>query len=54
MRSAGRPYAWVEIKIVEPGGDTERATGEVLTRSPQNTPGHWNRPEETARLPGPC
>ncbi|MEO3828387.1 AMP-binding protein [Actinomadura sp. B10D3] len=53
MRSAGRPYTWVEIKIVEPGGDAERATGEVgevLTRSPQNTPGYWKRPEETERL----
>ncbi|MBO2462780.1 long-chain-fatty-acid--CoA ligase [Actinomadura violacea] len=53
MRSAGRPYAWVEVKIVEPGGDAERApgeVGEVLVRSSQNTPGYWNRPEETARL----
>lgn len=53
MRSAGRPYDWVEIKVVEPGGGAERApgeVGEVLTRSPQNTPGYWNRPEETDRL----
>ncbi len=53
MRSAGRPYDWVEVKIVEPGGTAERAAGEVgevLTRSPQNTPGYWNRPEETGLL----
>jgi long-chain acyl-CoA synthetase len=53
MRSAGRPYAWVEVKIVEPGEGAERApgeVGEVLVRSTQNTPGYWNRPEETARL----
>ncbi|WP_431521517.1 AMP-binding protein [Actinomadura madurae] len=55
MRSAGRPYAWVEIKIVEPGGDAERATGEVgevLTRSPQNTPGYWNGPGGDGAAPG--
>ncbi|MEU8804121.1 long-chain-fatty-acid--CoA ligase [Spirillospora sp. NPDC048819] len=53
MRSAGRPYDWVEVKIVEPGGDAERPAGEVgevLTRSTQNTPGYWNRPAETDRL----
>lgn len=53
MRSAGRPYDWVELKIVEPGGHAERPVGEVgevLVRSVQNTPGYWNRPEETAQL----
>ncbi|MGI8331241.1 long-chain-fatty-acid--CoA ligase [Actinomadura scrupuli] len=53
MRSAGRPYDWVEIKIVDPAGDEELPAGEVgevWVRSAQNTPGYWNRPEETAAL----
>ena len=53
MRSAGRPYDWVELKIVDPATGTERApgeTGELLVRSSQNTVGYWNRPEETAAL----
>ncbi|WP_329520300.1 long-chain-fatty-acid--CoA ligase [Spirillospora sp. NBC_01491] len=55
MRSAGRPYAWVELKIADPAGEGERAPGEVgelLVRSSQNTTGYWNRPDETARLLG--
>ena len=52
LRSAGRPYPWVELRIVEP--DTERdcprgAVGELWTRSVQNMKGYWNKPEETAR-----
>ncbi|MBW8486137.1 long-chain-fatty-acid--CoA ligase [Actinomadura sp. PM05-2] len=53
MRSAGRPYAWVEVRIADPAGEGEvpaGEVGEVLVRSPQNTPGYWNRPAETARL----
>jgi long-chain acyl-CoA synthetase len=52
LRSAGRPYPWVELRIVDP--DTERdcprgAVGELWTRSVQNMKGYWNKPEETAR-----
>jgi acyl-CoA synthetase (AMP-forming)/AMP-acid ligase II len=53
IRSAGRPYEWVEIRIVDPvtGADQPAGqVGEVWTRSPQNTTGYWNRPEETAKL----
>ncbi|MEW2357046.1 long-chain-fatty-acid--CoA ligase [Spirillospora sp. NPDC029432] len=53
MRSAGRPYDWVEIRIADPATGAERApgeTGEVLIRSSQTTPGYWKRPAETERL----
>jgi long-chain acyl-CoA synthetase len=39
LRSAGRPFPWVELKIVD---------GEVWLRAPNVTPGYFNRPEETA------
>jgi acyl-CoA synthetase (AMP-forming)/AMP-acid ligase II len=51
MRSAGRPYPWVELKTVEPATGKDRAPGEVgeiWTRSPQNSPGYWNKPADTA------
>ena len=53
MRSAGRPYEWVEIRIADPAGEAELPpgeVGEVWIRSPQNTRGYWNRPAETERL----
>jgi long-chain acyl-CoA synthetase len=49
LRSAGKPFPWVELRIVDPDGRT-CATGEVgelWTRSPQNMLGYWNKPEET-------
>ncbi len=52
LRSAGKPFPWVEMRIVEPSTceDLPRGTvGEVWTRSVQNFKGYWNRPEETAR-----
>lgn len=51
MRSAGRPYPWVELRIVDPTTGREQPTGqtgEVWTRSPQNMIGYWGKPEETA------
>ncbi|GAB3661028.1 fatty acid--CoA ligase [Actinocorallia lasiicapitis] len=56
MRSAGRPYPWVELRIVDPAtGESLAAgeTGEVWVRSHQNTSGYWNRPAETERLVTP-
>ncbi|MFC6882407.1 MULTISPECIES: long-chain-fatty-acid--CoA ligase [Actinomadura] len=53
MRSAGRPYDWVEVRIADPAGEGDRGpgeVGEVLVRSAQNTPGYWARPAETAAL----
>jgi long-chain acyl-CoA synthetase len=52
LRSAGKPYPWVEIRIVDPTTGRDRATGEVgelWTRSVQNFKGYWNRPDETAQ-----
>ena len=42
LGTAGRPVPGVEIKIA--------ADGEILTRSPLNTPGYLNLPERTAEL----
>ncbi|MEJ7582515.1 MAG: long-chain-fatty-acid--CoA ligase [Acidimicrobiales bacterium] len=44
LRSCGRPYPWVEIRLVDP--DTtidveEGSVGELWTRSPQNMKGYW-------------
>ncbi len=53
LRSAGRPYPWVEMKAVDPatGADCGPGdVGEIWTRSRQNSPGYWHRPEETARV----
>lgn len=53
LRSAGRPFPWVELAIREPGtGRTLPAgeSGEVWTRSAQNTPGYAGQPAATAAL----
>jgi long-chain acyl-CoA synthetase len=52
LRSAGRAFPWVELRIVEPSTGADRApgeVGEVWTRSVQNFKGYWARPDETAR-----
>ncbi|MBM3218884.1 MAG: long-chain-fatty-acid--CoA ligase [Candidatus Rokubacteria bacterium] len=52
LRSAGKPFPWVELRIVDPVTDAECAPGtigELWTRSPQSFKGYWARPEETAR-----
>ncbi len=52
LRSAGRAFPWVELRIVdlENGSDCPiGAVGEVWTRSRQNMLGYWNNPEETAK-----
>ncbi len=52
LRSAGRPYPWVEMKIVDLDSEAQCASGavgEVWTRSQQNMLGYWNKPEETAK-----
>jgi acyl-CoA synthetase (AMP-forming)/AMP-acid ligase II len=51
LRSAGKPYPWVELKIANPedGGELPRGgVGELWTRSVQNMKGYWNKPEATA------
>ncbi|MCS5680412.1 MAG: long-chain-fatty-acid--CoA ligase [Acidimicrobiales bacterium] len=56
LRSAGKPIASVEVKIVD--ADTgaslpDGEVGEVWIRSLQNMKGYWNMPEETAAsMPG--
>ena len=50
LRSCGKPYPWVELRIVDDGGrDVPVGTvGEVWTRSAQNMLGYWNNPDATA------
>ena len=50
LRSAGKPYDWVELKIVDPATGDALPTGEVgelLVRTDAVTPGYWHKPEET-------
>jgi acyl-CoA synthetase (AMP-forming)/AMP-acid ligase II len=51
LRTAGKPYDWVELRTVDV--ETKQQTppgvmGELWVRSPGVTPGYFNRPEETA------
>jgi long-chain acyl-CoA synthetase len=51
LRSAGRPYPWVQMRIVEPlsGQDCPpHDVGEVWLRAPNVTAGYFNRPDDTA------
>ena len=51
LRSAGRPYPWVELRIVDPrsGRDQSAGTvGEVWLRAHNVMAGYFNRPAETA------
>ncbi|MGD0881642.1 MAG: long-chain-fatty-acid--CoA ligase [Acidimicrobiales bacterium] len=53
LRSAGRPFSHVELRIVDSGTGKELsagAVGEVMTRSSQNMLGYWNKPDETAAV----
>lgn len=52
LRSAGKPYPHIEIKIVDPDTAKEQpaeVVGELWTRSGQNMVGYWHKPEETAK-----
>jgi long-chain acyl-CoA synthetase len=50
LRSCGRPYPWVELRIVDDDGHEvpRGVVGEVWTRSAQNMLGYWNNPDATA------
>lgn len=50
LRSCGKPYPWVRIRIVDTSGADAApgAVGEVWTRSDQNMLGYWNNPDATA------
>jgi len=50
LRSCGKPYPWVEMRVVdaETGEDVPDGTvGELWTRSPQNMKGYWNNEDAT-------
>ncbi|HEY1944755.1 MAG TPA: long-chain-fatty-acid--CoA ligase [Roseiarcus sp.] len=52
LLSAGRPYPWVEIRVVSTATETDVPTGEIgeiWTRSDQNLVGYWNDPVQTAK-----
>lgn len=51
MVSAGPPIQGVEVKIVDPDGNTlpERSIGEVALRSDCMLTGYYNRPDETRK-----
>ena len=52
LRSAGRPYPWVEVRVVSTADGSDcpaGGIGEIRTRSEQNLVGYWNQPDETAR-----
>ena len=51
LRSCGRPYPWVEVRIVDAASGEDQPLGEVgelWTRSHQNMAGYWNNAEATA------
>jgi len=50
LRSAGRPLAGVDMKILDEDGNEVpvNGTGEVVVRGPNVSKGYLNRPEETA------
>jgi long-chain acyl-CoA synthetase len=51
LRSVGRPYPWVELRIVDPATGvacSAREVGEVWLRAPNVMAGYFNRPAETA------
>jgi long-chain acyl-CoA synthetase len=51
LRSAGKPYPHVEMKIVDPDTGAERPrdeVGELWIRSAQMMKGYWQKPAETA------
>lgn len=51
LRSAGKPYPWVEMRIVgDDGVDVaDGEIGEVWLKGSQIMVGYWNQPDETAR-----
>lgn len=51
LRSIGRSFPWVELRLANPanGSDVEPGeVGEILIRSPMVAPGYWRKPAETA------
>jgi long-chain acyl-CoA synthetase len=53
LRSCGRPFPWVELRIVDPdtGADCPaNGVGEIWTRSSQNMAGYWMNQDATAAV----
>lgn len=51
LRSCGKPYPWVELRIVDAASGEDVPTGQVgelWTRGPNNMAGYWNNPAATA------
>jgi long-chain acyl-CoA synthetase len=55
LRSCGRPYPWVEVRVVDGTGEDVPVgeVGELWTRSHQNLAGYWRNPEATAEAVTP-
>jgi len=51
MRSAGKPYPGVTLKVVDGDGNPlpPNEVGEICIASPANMTGYWNLPEATAK-----
>ena len=52
LRAAGKPLPGVEVRIVGPGSEDDvpvGTVGELITRSPLNMLGYWDKADETAR-----
>ena len=51
MRSAGKPFPGVKLKVVDENGKTlpPRQVGEICIASPVNMKGYWNLPEATEK-----
>ena len=51
LRSAGKPYPWVQLRVVGAGGEdvAPGEIGEVWIKGVQVMVGYWNNPEETAK-----
>jgi long-chain acyl-CoA synthetase len=50
LRSCGKPYSWVELRVVDSATRRDATAGEVgelWTRSAQNMAGYWNNPDAT-------
>jgi long-chain acyl-CoA synthetase len=51
LRSAGRPYPWVQMRIADPATGAPlppRHVGEIWLRAPNVMRGYFNRPDETS------
>jgi long-chain acyl-CoA synthetase len=56
LRSCGKPYPWVDVRIVDSATGEDQPLGEVgelWTRSHQNMAGYWNNPGATAEAVTP-